>query len=257
MYLAYMDESGNSGTKSDPNQPIHLLGCLLVEESCIRPFEEAIHAIAVKHFPDKAEEVELKGSELFAGSGAFKALPPDTRIEIAKSVLEATLTHATAWGYTGIIKKRSYANDHPHRICFSLLLEGLQDYLAALEGLGLIVADEYNEISRTIIHDLHRIKTNGTFWGYKRIVATNVVDSVHFVQSRDNRIIQAADLVTYLTLKKKRITDAKIAAWLELAEPRPNWTTWRAESDTRSEKATLALAAMLHKVPTFQSKYWP
>lgn len=257
MYFAYMDESGNSGTKSDPNQPIHLLGCLLVEENRIRPFEEALHAIAVKHFSGQAGEIEFKGAELFAGSGAFKSLSPVVRIEIARSILEATVSYATAWGYTGIIKSRSYANDHPHRICFSLLLEGLQDYLAALGGLGLIVADEYNEISRTIIHDLHRIKTQGTFWGYKRIVATNIVDSVHFVQSRDNRIIQAADLVTYITLKQKRIVDAKIAAWLELPNPRQNWTAWRAEKDTRSEKATVSLAEMLYKVPTFQSKYWP
>lgn len=257
MYLAYMDESGNSGDKSDPEQPIHLLGCLLVEDSHVRPLEDAIREAACKHFPASGGDFEFHGVDLYNGARSCKKVPVETRLAATEDVLSATAMYAAGFGYTGIDKRRSNASDHPHRIAFSLMIEGIQPFLSQRDALGLIVADEYNEIGQTIIRDIDQFKTTGTSWGYRKVKARNIIDSVHFVKSHNNRLIQACDLVTYFTLKAIRIREAKRAEWKTLAEPRPDYWKWLPRAYSRAEQATIRLEAIAGSIMRVRAKIFP
>src|SRR5687768_10532832 len=115
-----MDESGNTGTTVDPEQPVHMLGCLIVAASSVRPFEDAIDQIARKHFPALAgrDAFEFHGADIWGGTGIFKKVDPTARVEALKELAAAAKAHSTAFGYTGVNKAKCYANDHPHRIAF-------------------------------------------------------------------------------------------------------------------------------------------
>jgi hypothetical protein len=99
-----MDESGNSGEKSDPNQPIHLLGCMVVDASKVNDFEAALDEVAKAHFPSTWRQVEFKAHDIFSGKRQFKGLPVEKRIQIATEVLEKANEYSVGFGYTGIDK---------------------------------------------------------------------------------------------------------------------------------------------------------
>lgn len=252
-----MDETGNSGEKSDPNQPVHLLGCVVFEEDEIRGFEEEMDKLAAKYFGSANSNNEFKGAELFNGNGCCSELQPNVRIEAAREILELVAKSAAGFGYAGVDKRTSYASDHPHRICFGLLLEGLQPFLEFREANGLIVADEYNEIGKTLIADFRRIKNFGTFWGYRSVKAVNIVDTIHFVKSRDSRLVQASDVTTYIAMKAWKIREEKLLKFRDTANDWSTYTEWLKTDYSVSEKATLELDKIRQSLVTFKSKVFP
>lgn len=258
MYLAYMDESGNTGRTVDQSQPIHLIGCLLVEDVQVRPFEDALAVAASKHFgaAAMAPRFEFHGAHLLSGKGVFRGIPPAARIAAAKDIIAAAQAHAAAFGYTGVDKLKSHANDHPHRIAFQLMIENLQPWLAAKKSLGLIVADENQEVGQDLIDDFALFKEQYTTWGYKRVSVRNIIDSVHFVQSHNNRIMQACDVMTYLFMRGHHIYRLKQPQYEAASKPK-DWYSWLRANITPSETATLALYDEVRKITSFRAKIWP
>lgn len=56
MHLVYFDESGNSGNNlNDSDQPIFVLGGLIVPEADWQAVEQDLEASLSKHFPALAE----------------------------------------------------------------------------------------------------------------------------------------------------------------------------------------------------------
>lgn len=262
MYFAYMDETGNTGTKVDTAQPIHLIGCLIVEDAAVRPFEDALAAIAAAHFPEKSKDpaFEFHGAEMFQGSGIFKGTKPVDRIAAAHAVVDAVNEHVAAFGYAGVDKTKSYANDHPHRIAFTLLVERLQTWLKHRDALGLIIADENKEISQKLIDDFALFKEFATNWGYSRIPVTNIIDSVHFVQSHNNRIMQACDVITYIFMKGRYLHDRKQAEYKGIVGDTwtyRNYLEWFKANQSVAEKATFEIADKINKIQMFRAKIWP
>lgn len=257
-----MDETGNTGTKVDPAQPIHLIGCLIVEDTAVRPFEDALAAIAASHFPEKSKDpaFEFHGAEMFHGSGLFKGTQPADRLAAAHAIIDAVNEHVAAFGYAGVDKTKSYANDHPHRIAFTLLVEQLQTWLKHRDALGLIIADENKEVSQKLIDDFALFKEFATNWGYRRIPVTNIIDSVHFVQSHNNRIMQACDVITYMFMKGRNLRDRKRAehqaivgdAWTYL-----DHSEWLKSNQSKAEEATLEISEKIRRIQVFRAKIWP
>jgi Protein of unknown function (DUF3800) len=257
-----MDESGNTGTKIDAAQPIHLIGCLIVEDVAVRPFEDALAKIAEAHFPQKSKDptFEFHGAEIFQGSGIFRGVKPADRIAAVHAIVDAVNEHVASFGYAGVDKLKSFANDHPHRIAFTLLVEQLQTWLKQRKALGLIIADENKEISQKLIDDFALFKEFATNWGYRRIPVTNIIDSVHFVQSHNNRIMQACDVVTYMFMKARNLRANKRAhhkALVGKSWTQPEHIAWLRENQSDSEKATLEIAEKINQLQIFRAKIWP
>lgn len=208
MFLIYTDESGNTGHKKDPDQPIHMIGALIVRAEQVRPINEAIVAI-LKHFALKTsvEEVEIHGVEIFAGKGPFRGVSVDDRIQLVDSLLAVIGNHDVHVGFGAVDKILSGASTHPHQIAFGLVAERLQDWLKEQDALGLIIADENHEVQQPVIRAMRKFQTVGWGFGGQGKPMSQIIDTVHFVRSVDNRVLQLADLATYVLCKAQRVKD--------------------------------------------------
>ena len=208
MKFIYIDESGNTGWNlKDRNQPFHFLAALSVDEHHITGVQTAIRNIASSFFPDQFREdrFEFHGTELRKGKGYFRNTPPDTRIEIAKQLMSILGEYDIDVFIIGIEKEKYYASVHPHQAAFVLLVERLNPYLKKHDQLGLLICDENHDIEQPVINDLTRFQEYSTNFGYRSVQATEIVDSVHFVKSHNNPIIQLADMVAYFSNRRRMI----------------------------------------------------
>ena len=88
MKLIYLDEAGNTGAKADPDQPIHMIGSLIVDQGQIRDIEQQLEGIAEQALlkmqggPIRplAEGLEFHGADLFNGKKMFENVGPEIRI---------------------------------------------------------------------------------------------------------------------------------------------------------------------------------
>lgn len=256
MKLIYIDESGNTGLKKDPDQPLHLIAAVIVDEAQVRPVEIALERLVERLFPSLCDlpDFELHGAELFKGEGLFKGIAPDTRVSAVNEVLDVLRAHDVRVGWAAVDKMQLFSARHPHQVAFLLLMEKLESYLQTAGALGLIIADENKEVEQKLIDDLKRFKRNNTGFGWKPMNISRVVDSVHFVRSHNNQLIQCADLVAYFSLRARRVrrmVDERARAQNSSSAP-----TLDAESITRSEKAVLQIDAALASIRTF-TKLFP
>lgn len=257
MYLAYMDESGNTGTNPDPNQPIHIIGCLVVEDVRVRALEDAIRAVAQKYFAEQATKprFEFHGVDMFGGKGFFKG-DPQVRIDATRELIAAAVEYGATFGYCGVDKLKSRANDHPHRISFTMLTEQLEDWLDRKDSLALLISDENHEVAENLIADIKTFKISNTQWGYKQKPIKRIVDSLHFVKSYNNPIIQVADVLTYLKQKDLTARDKHLETFRKLESKDMTWPQWLDRECSESEKITIALVKD-NTLRSFASKIWP
>lgn len=241
MKLIYIDEAGNTGDKADPDQPIHMLGALIVPEDQVRPAETAIRSVAKKYFGDAAVDpgVELHGHHIRGGKGAFRQMDVERRLELTKELLAIPGQHCIQFGYAAIdkAKLRRLTSKHPHELAFMFLVERVQDILEREAQLGLLIADEQEEMEDRLIANLDVYKNHRTNWGYRPTAINNIVDSIHFVKSRNNWLIQLADVVTFVAARGLRTDNQLWTRWTALS-PRPSdYMKWVDENATRSQKA--------------------
>ncbi len=207
MKLIYIDEAGNTGTKADPDQPIHMIGTLIVDQSQVRGIEVKLNEIAERCAVSitssghkvSADAVEFHGTDLFGGNKVFRHMKPAERITVCGEIIAVCKAEKAIFGSCAIDKFKLWGG-HPHMRCFQFTLERVQDYLTVVNGLGLIVADEHRELEEEMIHDLAFSKRVSTGWGWRPTPITSIVDTVHFVKSRHNRLVQACDVLTYFLI---------------------------------------------------------
>lgn len=208
MYLVYTDEAGNTGLRKDPDQPIHMIGALIVEAAQVPAINEAVMAALCDVAPEvDVHEWEIHGAEIFSGKGRFKDLSPDQRIALANALLGLLEKHDVVVGYAAVDKLASKAKLHPHELAFGLLAERLQDWLNDRRSLGLIIADENHEVQKFVIAAMRRYQQAGWNFGRRGVPMNRIIDTVHFIQSIDNRVLQLADLATYFLCKAQRLRD--------------------------------------------------
>ena len=254
MLFAYIDETGNSGVRKSDDQPIHLLGALVIDTDHIRVVEDAMDEIAGT-FGDPTT-VEFKGYDLYHRAGSFKGVEVADCIAVAEKLIDLAVQNATTFGYAGVDKRRSNAKDHPQVIAITFLLERLQPFLRSRKEQALIVADEYNELGDGLIEEYERFKKTGTSWGYAKVKLANVCDSLHYVKSKHSRLLQLCDVLTYITGKYLQVRE-HMAERLENEEmPWHQREKTRRERATRAELATLALWERF-SLTRFRAKIFP
>ena len=229
MYLIYLDESGNTGARKDPDQPVHLIAGLIVHESRIRTIEEAVFSIIKKHYGVLilTPGFELHGTDLYGGNGFFKGVDPAARIACIYDIIDALKENEAKIIWSAVDKMKLYSGRHPHQMAFLFLCERVEDWLSGRTELGLLVADENKEIEQRLIDDLDRFKSGGTAMGWRPTQIGSIVDSIHFVQSVNNKLIQCADLMAYFILKHLRQDAFLLVEYLALAGSKAPWPTWR------------------------------
>ena len=210
MYLIYLDESGNSGRNlADPQQPVFVLGALVVEESRWKPLESDLERALAAHlkFP-KAESFEIHATDLRNGTGQFEGVPLAERLALRDALLDIAHAHRLPFVYRAITKKRytrwleqTYGSGvffNPHLAAFPLVAQVVNHYLHSLgpTELGILIMDENREVATSIERSVRLLRTDPGSLNLNRII-----EKGFFVDSRKSIVLQLADLCVYQARK--------------------------------------------------------
>lgn len=265
MKLIYLDEAGNTGSKADPDQPIHMIGSLIVDQAHVRFIEVRLNELAERcrtliraaGRPEPTDPIEFHGADLFGGKGLFKPISPAARIALCEDIVAACRDGKAVFGHCAVDKMKLWGG-HPHMRCFQFTLERLQDHLSSKDELGLLIADEHRELEEEIIQNLAFSKEFTTGWGQRPTAIKNIIDTVHFVKSKHNRLVQACDVLTYFRLKGLRLSDKLLGAYLPSTEKAVGMSEsdYIASHTKPAEKAVLKLDGAIRAMERFHH-LWP
>ena len=203
MHLIYIDESGNTGLNlSDPQQPVFVLGALVVPESLWQTIELELEQSIKIHSPQVHEsEAEIHGGDLRQGSGVFKGVSVTDRLKLRDAWLGIAVKHSLHLIYRAIVKKRyerwmtgafgSGVSVNPHLAAFPLIAQVANNLLRDLgsDVLGIIISDD----NREVVGDIERFQkllrvTPGA------LHLDRIIEKGFFIDSRKSRLLQLADL---------------------------------------------------------------
>lgn len=259
MRLIYIDEAGQTGTKLDPNQPVHLLSAIVVDVRSVRKIEDAVRALGHKHFGVLSErtDFEFHGYEIQKGKGYFRQKNIEERIQIISELIDILLLNEVRVGFVAINKLKSRASLHPHQLAFLFLVERIEDLLVSEDAMGLLIADENQEMEQRLIEDLELFKTENTKFGWRPTQINRIVDSVHFVRSKNNRLIQLADIVAYVLLRGQRVQDLLFQKFLEsINENKPiSYFDWLKKNASKGQLVDIELLEKINRMQAFSKSF--
>lgn len=212
MHLIYIDESGNTGRNLvDPQQPVFVLGALIVPEASWQAIEKELETAILAHGPTGAGvDFEIHGGDLRQGSGAFKGVPVAARLRLSEAWLKVAAKYQLKFIYRAIVKKRyerwmhaafgSGITVNPHLAAFPLVAQVANNLLRTLgeEVLGIIISDE----NREVVGDIERFQkllrlTPGA------LHLDRIIEKGFFIDSRKSRMLQLSDLCTLYARKNE------------------------------------------------------
>ncbi|MGK0187491.1 MAG: hypothetical protein ACI9R3_003279 [Verrucomicrobiales bacterium] len=211
MHLIYVDETGNTGTNlNDPEQPIFLLGALVISEDKWRPLEEELEHCLEQYFPRRPDDFEVHAFELRRGEGSFDKFPVSHRIEFRDAWMDAAKRHDCRFIYRAIAKRRyqrwlegEYGPGtviNPHLVAFALITQVVNSFLKEEcdNALGLFVSDEHQQLSADVERFQKILRTDSS-----PLQLTQIIEKGFFIDSRKSLMIQLCDLFTYSARKKE------------------------------------------------------
>jgi len=203
MHLIYFDESGNSGNNlNDADQPIFVLGALIVPEDCWQAVETDLEAGLAAHFPMiAAAGAEIHSGDLRGSRGCFKGVAVPERIALRDAWLKVAHEHDLKFVYRSIDKKRYQRWMHetfgvgiainPHVAAFPL---------ARAQARGMFISDENKEIVRDVEKSIRQLRlTAGP------LHLSQIIEKGFFIDSAKSRILQLCDMCVLHARKKEEI----------------------------------------------------
>ncbi|HUP72199.1 MAG TPA: DUF3800 domain-containing protein [Acidimicrobiales bacterium] len=197
MLLAYVDESYD--------KTYYWIGGLICPESqavsLMHQLDEVV-ADAAMSYRGIGTNAELHGYALLQGKDDWEPIQSmiRARIGVYSAALKAIARHDVTIMLRGVHKpgldRRYKFPDHPHSVALAHLLERVDELAAARDEWALVIADEVGEESthRKNLWHFQRCSTGG----YRSRQLSRIVDTIHFAPSSASRLVQSADLVTYL-----------------------------------------------------------
>lgn len=212
MYLVYLDESGNSGTNlNDSQQPIFILGALVVEESKWRDIEAGLESIVEAHFPaPRPVNFEMHATELRNGKGYFRGFTVGERLAAWHECMELATAQGLRFIYRSIAKKRflrwlveTFGEGvliNPHVVAFQLISQVVNAFLSeqGADALGIFISDENKEIAPDVEKSIRPLRGVETHLKLDRII-----EKGFFIDSSKSLILQLCDLCTFAARKKE------------------------------------------------------
>lgn len=212
MHLIYFDESGNTGTNLNaPQQPIFVLGALVVPEAGWLALEADLHATIEKFFPPpRPDDFEVHATELHNARDYCKAFSVSHRLEFRDAWLRVAQKHGLKFFYRQIVKKRFQAWIHqefgpgwainPHVAAFLLVASAVDAHLTSLgpSALGMFISDENKDIVSDVekTHRLLRF-TKGS------LKLKRVIEKGFFIDSASSLALQLCDLCVYAARRRE------------------------------------------------------
>lgn len=198
MHLLYLDESGSA---SDPNQRYFVLAGVSVFERKTHWIEQELNKVAQRFSPDNPHDVELHGSPMRSGNGAWRRHARADREQAIREALKVGVADQERSGvrlFAAVINKAAANGRDPVELAFEQLTSRFDQFLKRLYNKhgdaqrGLILLDKSSTENR--IQTLAReFKYEGHSWGRTK----NYAEVPVFLDSRASRLIQLADLIAF------------------------------------------------------------
>lgn len=209
MHLIYLDESGNTGQNlKDPDQPVFVLGALVVPEEQWQPLESRFHGLIHQFFPTKSSEIEIHAAEIRNGKGYFREVPLIKRLEFLAGSLSMVRDHELRIICRKIEKARFArwvesafprgVSINPHVVAYPLVARVLDDYLQSqgADARGILISDENREIVGDVKKTTDLLRLTDSSLRLHRII-----EQCFFVDSRTSVILQLCDICTFYSRK--------------------------------------------------------
>ncbi|MFH5879563.1 DUF3800 domain-containing protein [Arthrobacter sp. NA-172] len=156
----------------------------------------------------------------------WEHVPVWLTVKICKQVAEAIHDSGAVFVFRGIDVqklKAKYTNPHPvHGLALSHALESVQRVLNLdhTDESVLVLADEHHTApdSRTRFRGMRAAAQRG----YTSIPLSGLMDTIYFGPSNHSRLLQAADMATFLTNRSVTITESHPAAKKAMQEIKSN-----------------------------------
>ena len=212
MHLVYFDESGNSGNNlNDSDQPIFVLGGLIIPEQDWQAVERDLEASLAKHFPALAESAaEIHADDLRGSRGHFKGVAVPERVALRDDWLKIAKQYDLKLVDRSIEKKRYQkwlldtfgigVNINPHTAAFALVATVVNHYLTGKQALGMLISDENKEIARDVEKSIRQLRLTS---GPLRL--SQIIEKGFFIDSAKSRILQLCDMCVLHARKKQEM----------------------------------------------------
>jgi hypothetical protein len=229
LVLAFVDESYTPAE-------FHL-GAVVVDARAARLIENGLDSL-LRDYSGKfglSEHTELHGHPLFQGRDEWREVPTRVRINIYRRAMAVVGSSGASIVLRGMDierqQRRYLRPDPPHEVVLGHLLERVNAYAREHDLWALVLADEVHsqDRHRTNVRDFRSAGTPG----YRSSTLPRLLDTIHFAPSHHSRLLQAADLVTFLHRRRRthpagdeRAAAANEAIWSEVADAVAHCHCW-------------------------------
>lgn len=233
--LVYLDETGSVG-RGARNQPYLTLACVVVDESVVQRLSERFQALAMKHVGWIPAGFEFHANEIWNARGPWEGKQPPELLAVLEDLVAVVDELDLAIVHASIDKARLHArhggayDGNAYLLALQFLLEKL-DRWRTNQALRIIIADEAKEHELKAVKMVRDMQTwaTGAVPG-RRLVS--VIDSMHYVDSKDSAGVQLADVVAFIlhrnTLATQGHPDANSAVARMAHVIATHTPTWRA-----------------------------
>jgi hypothetical protein len=198
--LAYLDESYN--------RRLFCLSALVADDATVvsltQDLNRVVEAVRVAGYP---EVVELHGHEMLQAVESWKGVPIRLRLNAYLMATRVVRESGAVSLFVEVERSGDLSDSTPsHETALRRLLQRLQGLAQSRDDRVLVLADE--------VHSAERHRTNFRFyrdnedaiWPPGRL--DRIVDTLYFGPSHHSRMLQVADLFTYMRLRKLTVTES-------------------------------------------------
>jgi hypothetical protein len=212
MILVYIDESGDTGLNfSDEQQPVFVLGALLVPQSVWKSLESDFEAIVRRSFGDAIpDNFELHTMHLVNRKGPFQSFSLDQVRAFRDGLLELLETRGLKLVYRKIDKRpfQKYCEDRfgkgiriaPYIMALPFVCTRVDELLRKAGDLGILIFDHHRDLA-DIEKTLRTLRIDGT----GSVHTDRLIEKGFFVDSAQSFPVQLADLVLYYVRKQEEM----------------------------------------------------
>ncbi|MCD2499078.1 DUF3800 domain-containing protein [Microbacterium sp. W2R] len=217
-------------------QPHLTLVAVVVDEAAVQPLAERLRTLAIEHLGWIPAGFEFHANEIWNARGPWTGKEPPALLAAFEGLVGVLDELSISVVHASIDKARLHArhngayDDNAYLLALQFLLEKLDRWRTA-QALRIIIADEAKEYQLRAVDMVRDMQSwaSGAVPGRQLV---SVIDSMHFVNSKDSPGVQLADAVAFIlhrrTLPTQGHPDADAAVARMAAMIGEHTPTWRA-----------------------------
>lgn len=210
MYILYLDESGDPGTRNSPTRHLVVSGAA-IHEGQWDGLSQKLDEFQTLHFPALTEPVELHCGDARRGKKVFAGIPQEVRQAFLDEFYHLIGTHPLGLVLFGTIVEKAAlgSGEHPYERALEDIFSRFDLFLKRQFALnnpqkGMVVIDN-TTLRVRLAPLLDRWRRQGTRWSTIR----NIIETTFFLDSRASRMVQIADFCASAVFQYYEHDDAR------------------------------------------------